>query len=76
MKFIVFALGGACLLFAGCSRTLPPDVIATQSPVDATAAVKPVRPLNVLGSYTQREPVDPGSWRKLNEQQSPAPGGS
>jgi hypothetical protein len=63
----------APLFSAGCTTALPPNAlpISADSPVEIRASsYSPV----VVG-YNHREPVDPESWRGVNERVSPEPPG-
>jgi hypothetical protein len=42
--------------------------------VDAQSGIRSTHYHGIIGEYNHREPVDPRSWRKLNEEQSPKNG--
>ncbi len=49
------------LALAGCASTRPlPEVLTTQSPVNAKTKVAPYRP--VVRGYVHRKPLSPKPW--------------
>ncbi len=70
------SLGAALLilstaLLAGCVRNA--GAIASADPADAEAPVPAVKVRSAIAPYTSRRPVEPSSWRELNERVAPAP---
>lgn len=75
MRLIVFAALSP-LLAGGCAATAPlPTLSAVPGPEDPGTAIHALYPSSVTDGYTARNPVEPGSWRKLNDDQSPGRGG-
>jgi len=71
-KLVVIGLLSASL--GGCVSTTPPEVLAYRNASDAHNGIRHTHPTNIIGTYNHRDPVDPKSWRKLNDAQSPAKG--
>lgn len=65
--FLVVAMP---LAVSGCASTLPEVVTIADSP-DTVSDAQPVRYQSPIGGYTHRVPVDPKSWRDLNDSQAP-----
>ncbi|MEO4043671.1 hypothetical protein AAFN47_18900 [Hoeflea sp. CAU 1731] len=57
----------ALAFLAGCASTPPADVLADISPDDAYAHIPDPSYSSVVAGFTPRRPVEPGSWRQLNE---------
>lgn len=68
-----FAAALAPLLVLTACSTEPKLPVLTSGPApdDASAGLRRVSGGNPVGDYHHREPVDPGKWRKLNDEQSP-----
>jgi hypothetical protein len=67
-------LFGAALLagtLGGCITEQPPEFLTANSPTNAEAGIQNVHHHSGLGSWQDRRPVEPKSWKKLNEEQSP-----
>ena len=63
------------LFLSSCAQSVSPiDVIGYQSPADADTAIRDTHHHNIIGEYNHRDPVDPKSWRKLNDDQAPKKG--
>ncbi len=75
MRLSIFAALSP-LLVGGCAATAPlPDLSAGPGPQDPGAAIHALYPPSVTEGYTARGPVEPGSWRQLNDRQAPGRGG-
>lgn len=75
MKTSIMGLAPLVLLF-GCTlqeSTFPVEVTTLESPADASAGVRTVRPANVTAGYTHRTPVEPTPWKELNKIQPDFP---
>lgn len=73
MKNLTLAVLSSALL-AGCAQTSPVEVTSYRSPVDSQTEIKNTHFHGIIGEYNHREPVEPRSWRKLNEEQTPKNG--
>lgn len=74
MKNLICTLLGSAVL-AGCSTSLQPtQVTSYETPVDSQTGIRNTHYHGIIGVYNHREPVDPRSWRKLNEEQTPKEG--
>lgn len=63
----------ALFLLTGCLNETgegPKNITPLRSPVDPTAGIRYVGPDNIIGTYNNRTPRDPGEWRKLNDEQT------
>ncbi|ACM29028.1 hypothetical protein [Rhizobium rhizogenes] len=60
------------LIAGGCSSTLPPDAPTPDGDLLSTA--RPIQYRTPLSGYVARQPVDPKSWKRQNELQSPSKG--
>ena len=65
MKIISSAALLASLLAAGCTSSVPPDVLTFANPADPAIAIRGSGHRPVLADYHHREPVDPRNWREL-----------
>lgn len=75
MKNLLYTLLGSAVL-AGCSASLQPtEVTGYDSPADSQTGIRNTHYHGIIGEYNHREPIDPKSWRKLNEEQTPKDGG-
>jgi hypothetical protein len=75
MKFASLA-AITSLAIAGCTATIPPNVLPAFNPADPEMGIRDTHYHPVVVDYNHREPVDPQNWRRLNEELSPAkPGG-
>jgi hypothetical protein len=64
------------LLVGGCASTASlPSLSAGPGPEDPGTAIHAIYPSSVTAGYTARGPVEPGSWRKLNDDQASGHGG-
>jgi len=55
-----------------CTTEQPPEYLTDTSPVDATQGIQNVHHHSGLGTYVDRRPVEPRSWKTVNDEQSPA----
>ena len=62
------------LLASGCTST-PPVVTTAAAPESPNVGIRPTSYSPVLAPYTPRRPVDPKSWRDMNEEIAPKPEG-
>ena len=74
MKNLFYAVLSSALLVGCSASTTPTEVQGYNSPVDAQNGIRSTHYHGIIGEYNHREPVDPRSWRKLNEEQSPKNG--
>ncbi len=67
----------AAPLFAGgCAATSPPEVVDLTRSETLFVETGHLHQATPVQAYTGREVTEPGSWRKLNDAQSPDGGGS
>lgn len=59
------------LALASCAPALLPEVSALEAPANPDLGLRPAASRPIIDGYTHREPADPLSWRKLNQDQSP-----
>ena len=71
MKKKIFGAAAMAVTLGGCAMEQPPEILATNSPINAEAGIQNVHHHSGLGSWQNRRPVEPKSWKKLNEEQSP-----
>ena len=75
MKFHIVL--GTSLALAACGEKTEPLPEVTLAPsANAAAQVRHASNPALLSGYVNRPVKGPGSWRKLNDQQSPNHGGS
>jgi hypothetical protein len=60
------------VLAHGCTG-LPPAPVAGPDPSDPRVRTPSATYSSPFGSYVSRRPVEPASWRQLNEQVAPQP---
>ena len=70
MKKIMIAVSGMAML-GGCAVSQPPEVLAQRNPADGRESVRNSHYNPVISDYNSRKPVDPKSWRQLNDEQAP-----
>lgn len=61
-------------LLSGCVSTLPSETFTHRSPADAHEEIRKTHYDNVLSDFNPREPVEPKSWRRLNDDRAPKSG--
>lgn len=71
---VILLVGLLSISLNGCVSTLPPEVLTLRDAADAHIGIRHNQPENIIGNYSHRDPVDPKSWRKLNDEQSPVKG--
>ncbi len=76
MKLILLAMLAALLSAAGCTSTVPPDVLPVFNAADTMMGLRDARYSPVVTNYQHRAPVDPKNWRQQNDDLSPANRGS
>lgn len=73
MKKIAFA-GLLPVLLSGCVSTLPPETFTHRSPADAHQEIRESSYHNIMSGFEPREPVEPKSWRRNNDDSAPKAG--
>jgi len=68
MNKIICAVSLTAIL-AGCSNSLPPEVLALRKPSNAHAGIRNTSHQPIIGVYHHRNAVDPKPWRRSNEKQ-------
>jgi hypothetical protein len=71
MKIQSSAVLFAALLTSCAQTTVPTEVTSFNSPVEENTGITNTHYHGIVGEYNHRVPVDPKSWRKLNEDQTP-----
>lgn len=70
-------LGCALLLaVAGCSGATLPAITSGPDPADARAAGSPAPHTPVTAGTVNHQPVEPKTWRDMNDRVAPRPGRS
>lgn len=62
------------LVATGCSLSPTPESLLLRDPADPHTGTGRVAYRSVIGDFENRQPVEPKSWRELNDAQSPARG--
>lgn len=75
MRYYHIAVLVPLFLYA-CALSPLPDVLPLQVPDDPAIGTGYQEYRSVIGPYENRQPTEPKSWRKLNENQSPEEGGA
>jgi len=64
------------VILAGCSNSLPPEVIASSNASDPHTGIQKTGYQSIIGVYNHRTAINPKPWRKPRKKQPATEGES